>query len=193
MSRRKSSHAGIASVESLEARQFLSATHVRHHAHMSTHHAAPRHAKQSVLPVTSSVGGSVSVIPDPDHPCLTELNIVGTQGSDQILVEYVGSQCHARVVINGHVMGVFHFNTRIVVHGLAGNDLIAIDQHFTIPTVLYGDAGDNLIIGGGGPDSILGGQGNDTLYGQGGNDTLVGGGGADQIYGGSDQVGAVTR
>ena len=55
----------------------------------------------------------------------------------------------------------------------------------------YGDAGDDLLVGGSDDDWMFGdgysGQGNDTLIGNEGDDHLDGGEGDDLIYGGSDQ------
>ncbi|MDN3566518.1 beta strand repeat-containing protein [Paeniroseomonas aquatica] len=50
---------------------------------------------------------------------------------------------------------------------------------------ITGNAGANLLLGGGGNDAIDGGTGDDSLYGEAGNDTLSGGGGADALVGGT--------
>jgi len=47
---------------------------------------------------------------------------------------------------------------------------------------LYGDSGDNVIVGLGGADSIEGRDGNDTIYGGGDGDTLDGGAGNDTVH-----------
>lgn len=184
----------VARFETLEARGFCSVTPISSRAH----HAAARHgvrhsnaiAKPSVnraaVPVITAAG-HVSVGQDATDPCKTELDVVGTNGSDQILILYAGCQNRARVMMNGADLGTFCFTGRIVVHGLEGNDLITVDQQFTKPTLLVGGNGDNLIIGGSGPDLIMCGTGNDTLYGQAGNDTLIGGGGHDLLFGGAGQ------
>ena len=62
------------------------------------------------------------------------------------------------------------------------------------PANVFGDAGDNSLMGGTGSDRLYGGSGNDSfdagngddiLYGNGGNDVFVAGAGHDQLYGGS--------
>lgn len=50
---------------------------------------------------------------------------------------------------------------------------------------LSGDGGEDLIDGGTGDDLIFGGIGFDTIYGKSGNDTIIGGDNADSIYGGA--------
>jgi Ca2+-binding RTX toxin-like protein len=72
-----------------------------------------------------------------------------------------------------------------------GNDVVtALDTSRT--TVIRGEAGNDLLVGGQGTDQISGGVGTDDLYGSGGNDalsgeadrdTLQGGDGADRLYG----------
>ena len=51
---------------------------------------------------------------------------------------------------------------------------------------LFGGAGDDIICGGSGNDKLFGKKGNDQLYGQTGKDRLKGGGGTDQCDGGAD-------
>jgi Ca2+-binding RTX toxin-like protein len=187
----------VARFETLEARGFCSVTPITLGGHHVASRQAVRHhkvvAKPSVnrggpaaLPVITAAG-HVSVTTDATDPCKTELDVVGTAGSDQILIEFAGCQNRARVMMNGTDLGTFCFTGRIVVHGLEGNDLITVDQQFTKPTLLVGGNGDNLIIGGSGPDLIMCGTGNDTLYGQAGNDTLISGGGHDRLFGGEGQ------
>ncbi|MFM9960433.1 MAG: calcium-binding protein [Planctomycetaceae bacterium] len=76
-------------------------------------------------------------------------------------------------------------------HGGNGNDSF-INHVEALPTLLYGDAGndsltggDNIdfISGGAGNDTILGRAGDDTLNGNVGNDSMRGGGGDDDLYG----------
>ncbi len=58
----------------------------------------------------------------------------------------------------------------IAVQGGDGNDLIWANNNGTF---LFGDAGDDRIVGGGSTDVIAGGSGNDTLHGGGGNLLLL--------------------
>lgn len=88
-------------------------------------------------------------------------------------------------------------------YGNSGNNLIVAEQAAT-PNVIYGDLGDDILVGGSGSDTIFGGQGtaeigtpvgpdhdvifggagNDTIYAESGNDTVDGGSGDDTIHGG---------
>jgi serralysin len=58
------------------------------------------------------------------------------------------------------------------VYGGQGNDLITVHAG-AVGEVLYGDLGDDTIIGGPGPDTIIGGAGADVLTGGGGADVFV--------------------
>src|SRR4029079_7702226 len=60
----------------------------------------------------------------------------------------------------------------IEVHGLAGNDTITLDQAITLRSWIYGEAGNDVVNGGGGEDYIDAGVGNDTCNGGGGDDTF---------------------
>jgi Ca2+-binding RTX toxin-like protein len=83
----------------------------------------------------------------------------------------------------------------LLIFGGARADYIAIDQtngSFSIPTAIFGEAGNDTIYGGDEPDYVAGGAGNDyvnggagndSLFGNGGNDTLIGGPGDDQLHG----------
>src|SRR5258708_32709267 len=64
---------------------------------------------------------------------------------------------------------------RIVVHGLSGNDKIAVSPKVTKSAWLFGDAGNDRLTGGGGNDLLVGGGGNDTLAAKAGANVLVGG------------------
>ncbi len=93
-----------------------------------------------------------------------------------------------------------------LVYGHLGNDLI---YGFTVSGVgddaaddlLYGEWGDDSVVGGAGNDLIDGGFGNDELSGNGGDDiiraghglnTLSGGAGNDQLYGSDDGADAIS-
>ena len=68
---------------------------------------------------------------------------------------------------------------QILVQGLGGNDTITVDPAITLPVVLDGAGGDDLLQGGSGNDLLIAGPGNNTLKGGAGNDTLQGGGNDD--------------
>ena len=90
------------------------------------------------------------------------------------------------------------FNTKDIksIHVIAGSksDKITLTERLTVPTTIYGNAGDDSITGSGGADVIYGGdgkdninarKGNDTIYGEAGNDTIDGGAGTDKADGGA--------
>ena len=66
----------------------------------------------------------------------------------------------------------------------AGNDVINFKKS-NYKNTLYGDAGNDKILGGKKVDKIFGGKGNDKLYGYNGNDVIKGGAGNDYIDGGN--------
>jgi Ca2+-binding RTX toxin-like protein len=89
----------------------------------------------------------------------------------------------------------------IEVFGLAGNDVITLDESSgALPRAhLFGGTGNDTLTGGSGADQLFGEAGNDTLIGRGGadllfggagNDTLTGGDGDDQMFGqaGNDRM-----
>ncbi len=78
---------------------------------------------------------------------------------------------------------------RIQVFGLAGNDVIALDEsNGALPAAdLFGGNGNDTLTGGSGADLLFGQAGNDTLDGKGGNDLLFGGAGNDVLTGGDGE------
>lgn len=69
-------------------------------------------------------------------------------------------------------------------HGGNGNDSF-INHVEALPTLVFGDAGNDSLTGGDNFDFISGGAGNDTILGRAGNDTLNGNVGNDSMRGGS--------
>jgi Ca2+-binding RTX toxin-like protein len=63
----------------------------------------------------------------------------------------------------------------------AGNDEIRVHASIVLPTILAGEAGNDVIEGGSGADWLLGGAGDDTLRGAAGDDYLEGAAGNDLI------------
>jgi Ca2+-binding RTX toxin-like protein len=77
---------------------------------------------------------------------------------------------------------------RIVVQGGAGDDRITLDQSrgpITLPTTLFGQAGNDSITGASGRDRIFGGVGNDRIGGGNNRDVIYGESGDDRIAAGS--------
>lgn len=71
--------------------------------------------------------------------------------------------------------------TSIVAYGGTGNDILS--NLTDIPCTLYGEDGNDYIIGGSGNDRLDGGPGSDVISGGPGNDTLIGGPGNDHLSG----------
>ncbi|MEQ8787638.1 MAG: Ig-like domain-containing protein [Pirellulaceae bacterium] len=117
------------------------------------------------------------------------LQIVGTEGGDQIVVTRWGRN-HLRVVANflpwPWRSQIFEADqiTSIYVTAGGGDDLVALTGGVHIPSILNGGAGDDFLIGGRGDDLVRGGAGRDRLFGMAGNDVLVGGDGDDYLAGG---------
>lgn len=110
-----------------------------------------------------------------------ELSVVGTNGTDLLLVQRAGTQLV--VWANGVQLGQFAGVTSIVADGRGGDDLILV-VGTTIDAELYGGAGNDVLVGGGGNDRLYGEAGQDALFGLAGNDLLDGGDGDDVQFGG---------
>jgi Ca2+-binding RTX toxin-like protein len=76
--------------------------------------------------------------------------------------------------------------TLIQIFGGAGSDHLALDEtNGALPVAhLFGEAGNDTLIGGSGADILNGGPGDDTLFGMGGADSLLGGDDNDTVIGG---------
>jgi streptogramin lyase/Ca2+-binding RTX toxin-like protein len=131
--------------------------------------------------------GTATIEDDADNPGNDVLIVTGTSGNDVIVVEpQPRSHGQLRVVRNGHVL-VSLISTdvpRIVVFGLEGNDKIIVNASLRQSATLFGDEGNDQLVGGRGSDQLDGGAGNDVLVGGLGNDLLLGGDGNDTLDGG---------
>ncbi|HEY6565584.1 MAG TPA: calcium-binding protein, partial [Pirellulaceae bacterium] len=76
---------------------------------------------------------------------------------------------------------------RIKMFGGDGQDQLSLDEtNGALPSAhLFGEGGNDSLVGGFGADLLLGGDGNDSLSGQGGNDELFGGADHDTLVGGT--------
>jgi Ca2+-binding RTX toxin-like protein len=116
----------------------------------------------------------------------------GSNSADTILVRQGSSSAYLDVVINSVDKGQFAIASssgaigRIIVYGYDGNDSITINSNVQIEAVLYGEAGDDTLAGGGGNNVLDGGSGNDVLTGNGGRNFLIGGQGQDTLNGGKN-------
>ena len=72
----------------------------------------------------------------------------------------------------------------IVFYGYSGDD--DFWNNSPVPCEAYGDAGNDVLLGGWGNDELHGGTGDDFLAGRSGDDDLFGDGGKDYLYGGTE-------
>jgi Ca2+-binding RTX toxin-like protein len=100
---------------------------------------------------------------------------LGGNGNDSIVAE--GNSRTDTVYAGSGDDYVSNGNTALI-YGGAGNDIIVSSYG---SNTVYGEAGDDILQGGSGNDSVLGGDGHDTLVGDIGNDTLEGGFGNDLL------------
>jgi Ca2+-binding RTX toxin-like protein len=140
------------------------------------------------LRLVESIGSVINTIilqPDPVQQSELTLIVGGLDNvNDQILFEpaTVNSQPAARVYYNGSDMGAFAVE-RLIVYGQGGDDLIQVNAAIGLDARLYGQAGNDILVGGAGHDILIGGIGNDILYGFGGRDLVFGGLGQDFVQG----------
>ncbi len=121
------------------------------------------------------------------------LIVSGTDKADSILVSVpngakTGQPSSAdyqpiRVRINGRIQEFSEAVNRILVKGGDGDDQIAIEG--SVAAEVYGDNGNDRLIGGTNHDILNGGEGNDVLSGADGNDVLYGAAGDDLLTGGN--------
>lgn len=112
----------------------------------------------------------------------SEQSVWGTDASDVIDVRRTaGGVC---VFTNDPTHGSPLSNRVLVIRGLKGADRITIDRDVSLPCIIYGDQGADIIRAGGGPATIYGGRGHDLIFGGPGDDSLAGGMGNDTIWGG---------
>jgi hypothetical protein len=112
-----------------------------------------------------------------------DLYIVGTPLVDSIVLQPTNVPGQLRLTYNGVVSGPYTPTGTIYVDLLDGNDYFAMQQ-VNIPGNINGNAGNDVILGGGAADIIRGGTGNDQIQGLGGNDILKGEDGNDAVAGG---------
>jgi hypothetical protein len=114
------------------------------------------------------------------------LIVSGTGTNDSVFVDWV--TIAYRVRINGRLVATVPLSavSQIVVFGGAGNDVVVLDSRIAAPAQIFGEAGNDSLIGARGSDQLWGGLGNDTLLGGPGNDQLAGESGNDRLFGDGD-------
>jgi hypothetical protein len=125
------------------------------------------------------------LVADPFQPGKTALVVGGTSGNDTISFTLTQND-QIKVTLNGVQQGgVFSPTGHLIAYGQDGDDTIQVASNISLPSVLYGNAGNDTLTGGSGADILVGGDGNDTLSGNNGRDLLIGGLGADILNGGN--------
>jgi len=126
-------------------------------------------------------GGGVTVVtkqvvvsavlfqPDAGDPSKVDLVVAGTNGDDVIRL-LTQDRPGVEVYVNGQSLGVFNPTGRIVVYGGDGNDLITASGHCSYAVSIFGQAGNDTLMGGHGDDLLDGGAGDDKVVGRGGKD-----------------------
>ena len=100
-----------------------------------------------------------------------KLVYVGTAGRDAMIFEAASGR-RGRCLPGRDSVGTFSGVSRIVAHGLGGNDiLMAVGA---VPVEFHGGAGNDWLTGGVAADMLFGGQGADLILGGAGNDRLSG-------------------
>ncbi len=129
-----------------------------------------------------------------------ELRISGSASEDQIEISqevrptYVFQSGRiqrvtremVRVDINGNSPRFFDASLvdRVFAEGLGGDD--TIHNNTDLPSVIYGNDGDDILRGGTSEDTLVGGNDDDSLYGPAGRDLLSAGAENDGLFGGED-------
>ncbi|MEX2142570.1 MAG: RHS repeat-associated core domain-containing protein [Pirellulales bacterium] len=133
---------------------------------------------------------TITLQPDPHDANKTALVVGGLAAVDDlILFEPEPNGARVRLYYNGSDMGSFNFNGSIAAYGQTGDDLIQVSPFLGVPALLFGQEGNDILVGGAANDILVGSLGDDILYGSGGRDLLFGGLGADYLQG-SDFSGA---
>jgi hypothetical protein len=114
------------------------------------------------------------------------LEIIGTTSADQLEIKRVGTQLRLSASFlsptNVHVPLTGIQSIHVILG--EGDDLAIVGQNVTLPLVVEGWSGSDVVRTGGGPATALGGIGNDLLAADWSTAVLVGGNGNDFLYGG---------
>ncbi|MBN2217139.1 MAG: hypothetical protein JW719_07165 [Pirellulales bacterium] len=118
----------------------------------------------------------------------TQLVLNAMAGNDVVNLDNAGQPTGlTSIVVNGQdgddtiTLANLPAATPATVNGGAGNDLVDGSLVTAAALAIYGDAGDDTLIGGGADDTIVGGTGDDLMIGNSGNNTYNGGTGFDTI------------
>jgi Ca2+-binding RTX toxin-like protein len=116
--------------------------------------------------------------------------IEGTSGNDSARVWSDTSSIYVQLQNDlGTKYSTFSKSTAEWIRFFGGDGNDRFDNVSAMDSQAWGDAGNDVLVGGSGGDELLGGDGNDQLFGLGGEDVLVGGKGDDIHYGGDGKDG----
>jgi uncharacterized protein GlcG (DUF336 family) len=112
------------------------------------------------------------------------LSITATPGGDILRVSLDAANSQLVVLDRGVTAGNFNVASvsQIVITGSTGNDVLTIDNNVTVPALLQGGSGNNVLRAGGGTTTLIGGSGTNKLVGGSGPDTFIGGPGRNLIF-----------
>ncbi len=134
--------------------------------------------------VTAPVRARVQLVRDPYRTGKLALQVTGTLQSDDIRLE-AAARGGILVVINRVRRGVYRPTGMIIVRGLDGNDVIAVEAGVRPRRLLDGGAGNDRLLGGAGRGILVGGKGDDRIEGGAARDILIGGAGGDSLRAGA--------
>jgi Ca2+-binding RTX toxin-like protein len=110
-----------------------------------------------------------------------ELLIKGTEKADQVVVSATRNEV---VVTQGETVARFAANKVVTLRFQGGLGDDQFTNKTALPSIAYGNQGNDILIGGSAADALFGGPGNDQLFGGDGNDSLHGDHGDDTLEGG---------
>ena len=79
--------------------------------------------------------------------------------------------------------GLYTVTGRIIAYAHGGSDYVTVATTCTVPAMLFGGDGNDILFAGGGATALIGGAGNDTLIGARKASILIGGTGSDMLRG----------
>src|SRR5258705_5539842 len=95
---------------------------------------------------------------------MTTLMVSGTTATDQIKVKKDRKSGKLEVIFNGESDGLFQAD-KVIIYGSNGNDVIRVGDGVTAPVEVFGEAGNDMIVGGHNDATLHGGAGNGMLFG----------------------------
>ncbi len=113
-----------------------------------------------------------------------QIFINGTHQSDSVYASRTSSG-RLSIYFAGKETKEFSFNSVSLIHFLGRRGDDHFDNQTTLPSLAYGEEGNDSLIGGFANDRIFGGIGNDSIYSRAGDDLVYGDNGDDLVYAGA--------